>query len=174
MSYNTSCDASVLINFLKIDRIDLLDKCSHTFFITDHVQEEVTTFYSGQKAILDNAVHREILHKTNVETPEEFATFAELSKTGQLGAGECAAISIAAHRGYSLAIDDNLAIKKASSLIVPSLILRTQDLVLLFIQERLLEIEEADHLIEVWSKHHRFHLKIKSFNELIASQARTF
>lgn len=35
------------------------------------------------------------------------------------------------------------------------------------IHEQLLEIEEADRLIEVWATQHRFKLKIKSFRELM-------
>lgn len=169
MNKDTSCDTSVLINFLKIDRIDLLKKCSCSFFVTDHVQDEIATHYPDQCTRLEAALGEKVLQKANVETPREFALFAELSKSGQLGSGECAAIAIASHRGYYLAIDDNQAIKKTSELLLPHLILRTQDLILLMIQEHLLEIDEADTLITVWATQHRFKLKIKSFRELILS-----
>lgn len=168
MTKNTSCDASVLINFLKVKRIDLLEKCSYSFFITDHVKDEITTHYSDQRTYLDHALHQNILQRANVETHQEFAIFAELGKTGLLGAGECAAIAIASHRQYYLAIDDNQAIKKALGLFSPHFILRTQDLVLLMIQEQLLGIDEADKLIEEWATQHRFKLKIKSFRELVS------
>ena len=164
----TSCDTSVLINFLKIDRMDLLEKCSHSFFITDHVQEEITTHYSDQHTLLQTALHQKILQKADVESSEEFAVFAQLSKSGQLGTGECAAIALASCRKYYLLIDDVQAIKKASSLIAPNFILRTQDLIVLMIQEHLLEIKEADYLIEVWAKQHRFKLKVKSFEEFMS------
>jgi hypothetical protein len=167
MNKNASLDTSVLINFLKIDRIDLLEKCSYSFFITDHVQDEVTTLYPAQLKTLETGLSKQIFQSANVETNEEFNIFAQMSQTGQLGSGECAAIAIAAHRNYYLAIDDAQAIKKASSLIAPHLILRTQDLVLQMIQDHLLEVEEADTLIEVWAKEHRFKLKIKSFKELV-------
>ncbi len=166
---NTSCDASFLINFLKINRIDLLEKCSFSFFITDHVQEEISNYYPAQRSCLEQGMRQYVLQKINVEFLEEFTLFANLSKSGQLGAGECAAIAVASHRDYFLAIDDNQAIKKALELSSPPPIFRTQDLILLMIKEELLEIEEADHLIELWATQHRFKLKIESFRELIYS-----
>jgi hypothetical protein len=36
------------------------------------------------------------------------------------------------------------------------------------IQEQLLEIDEADHLIGIWATQHRFKLKIQSFRELMS------
>ncbi len=167
MNKNISCDASVLINFLRIDRIDLFEKCSYAFLITDHVQDEISNFYPDQRAVLEHGLHRKALHKINVEAEQEFTLFAELNKSGQLGAGECAAIAVAHHRNYDLAIDDNQAIKKTLALPSPPVVLRTQDLILLMIQEHLLEIEEADQLIHIWATQHRFKLKIQSFSELI-------
>ncbi len=167
MTKNTSCDTSVLINFLNINRIDLFKRCSYAFFITDHVQDEISNLYPAQQTALDYGLRQKVLQKANVESIQEFDIFANLSQTGQLGAGECAAIAIASHRGYCLAIDDNQVIKKALGLPFPPPILRTQDLILLMIHERLLEIDEADSLIEVWSTQYRFRLKIKSFRELL-------
>ncbi len=101
-----------------------------------------------------------------MEVAEEIKTFVNLNSSRQLGAGECAAIAIAYHRGFSLAMDDTQAIKKAAVLLPPSRIFRTQDPILLMIHEQLLEIDEADQLIEIWATEHRFKLKIKSFKEL--------
>ena len=166
MNKNTSCDASVLINFLKIDRIDLLEKCSHSFFITDHVEEEISTCYPNQKSCLESGLKNNSLQKICVDSFEEIALFADLNRSGQLGAGECAAIAVASHRGYYLAIDDNQAIKKTIGLLEPHFVLRTQDLICLMIQEQILEIEAADQLIEMWATQHRFKLNIRSFSEL--------
>ena len=171
MNKETSCDASILINFLRINRIDLLKKSTHSFYITDHVQDEISTFYPHQRACLESGLSQKILQKINIESPQEFATFANLNKSRQLGAGECAAIAIAVHRGFYLAIDDTRAIKKSLELLPLSRIFRTQDLILLMIQEQILSVEEADHLIEIWATQHRFKLKLKSFGELITKEA---
>ena len=42
-------DASVLINFLRIDRTDLLAGHSHAFLATDHVAAEITDRYPDQQ-----------------------------------------------------------------------------------------------------------------------------
>lgn len=173
MNKNTSCDTSVLINFLKIKRIDLLQECSHSFFITDHVQNEITESYPDQSALLKTALDKNILTKVTVNSSEELKIFVELSKSGQLGAGECAAIASAVHQKNYLAIDDNQAIQKASALLLPNFILRTQDLILIMIQENLLSIAEADEFLLVWAQQHRFKLKLNSFNELISISLKT-
>lgn len=116
---------------------------------------------------MERGLNQNILKESKIESPEEFDTFIELNRSRQLGVGECASIAIAYHRGYFLAIDDNQAIKKALSLVPASRILRTQDLIIMMIQEQLLDIDEADQLIEIWAARHRFQLKIKSFREII-------
>jgi predicted nucleic acid-binding protein len=167
MNKTTSCDSSVLINFLRVDRLDLIDRCSFSFVITDHVMEEISNCFSEQRDRLEGGLVRKIIQIANVEAPEEFELFGKLSETGQLGAGECAAIAIAVHREYHLAIDDNQAIRKTTGLLPSSRILRTQDLVLTMIQEQILELNDADKLIQIWADQHRFKLPIKSFSELL-------
>lgn len=167
----TSCDTSFLINFLKIDRLDLLDRCSHSFLISEHVLDEITNCYTVQRSCLEKGLRQNILKQIKVDTAEELDTFVQLNITRQLGAGECASIALAYHRDYFLAIDDIQAIKKALVLLPASRILRTQDLILLMIQEQLLDINEADQLIDVWATQHRFQIKIKSFREILAQSS---
>jgi predicted nucleic acid-binding protein len=166
MNKEICCDSSVLINFLRIDRLDLFAKCPCPFYITDHVREEILASFQSQKASLETGIKQEILQVISAQSEEELALFTTLKKDNQLGSGECAAIAAASHRGYGLAIDDAQAIKKASGLLLPSSIFRTQDLVLLMIQEGCLAIEEADRLIEMWATKHRFKLKIQTFREI--------
>ena len=74
-------DTSVLINFLAIDRVDLLSgHPDFRFVITEHVRDEVTTFYIEQLARLERALEDGTLEETRVETIEELAVFAELSR----------------------------------------------------------------------------------------------
>ncbi len=169
MNKPISRDSSVLINFLRINRLDLFEKCSYSFFITDHVQDEISTCFPDQLDCLMRGLNQNTLQKVNVESPKEFSVFADLCQSGQLGAGECAAIAVASCREYCLAIDDTQAIKKTKDLLPPSSLVRTQDLILIMIQEQLLDIEEADKLKETWAMQHRFKLKIKSFSELVHS-----
>ena len=163
---NIICDTSVVINFLKISRVDLLAQHSHTFWITDHVHREITIDYPAQQKLFQSAIENLTLHKISVEDPQELDLFVNLVKNGQLGSGECATIAVAVCRGYFLAMDDNQAIKKAELLMAPTRILRTQDILVEMIKENLLSVETADQMVQNWATHHRFRLKIPTIKDL--------
>lgn len=87
-------DTSVLINFLAVDRIDLL--ASHPdfrFIVTEHVRAEVTTHYADQLVRLRAALDAGSVEETRVESVEELTLFAQLTKNPRLGLGECAAMA---------------------------------------------------------------------------------
>lgn len=160
-------DTSVLINFLKIERLDLLAKCSLDFFITEHVRNEITEDYPEQLERFEHALKHSMLKEITVSESAELEIFSKLMENRKLGVGECSAIAVATHRNYLLAIDDNLAIKFALSFIASSKILRTQDLMIKMIHENLLDVLEADIILNDWSDLHRFRLKIDSFQDLL-------
>ncbi len=160
-------DASVLINFLCIDRIDLIAGHSHTFLATDHVANEVSDRYPDQQQRFASARDSWALTLIPVATAEELRLFASLSATGRLGAGECSAIAVAVQHRYSLAIDDRVASRLARRF-DPSLhIVTTQDLIVSMIRQNLLGVEEADRIKNEWSDHHRFRLNLDSFGSLL-------
>ena len=94
-------DTSVLINFLRIDRIDLIAGHSHAFLATDHVANEVSDRYPDQQRRFASALDSGALTLVPVAATEELRFFASLSSTGRLGAGECSAIAVAVQRGYT-------------------------------------------------------------------------
>lgn len=102
-------DASVLINFLRIDRTDLLAAHSHAFLAIDHVAAEISNRYPGQRHRFDAALAAGTISETRVTSPEEIRLFGSMLAAGRLGAGECSAIALAVHRRCALAIDDRLA-----------------------------------------------------------------
>ena len=51
-------DASVLINFLRIDRMDLIDAVSYEFMVTDHVADEISEIYPEQQVCYQAALDR--------------------------------------------------------------------------------------------------------------------
>ena len=159
-------DASVLLNFLCIDRMDLLARHSGTFIVTDHVAAEVGDRYPGQRQRFVSAVAAGAVLQETVTSPEELSLFGSLSASGRLGAGECSAIAVAVHRRLVLAIDDRQAAKQARRTDRTLRILTTQDLMVSMIRERLLGIEEADYIKEEWAARHRFRLKFRSFRDL--------
>ncbi len=160
-------DTSVLINFLKIDRLNLLKNCSLHFLITEHVRSEITDSFPEQLQQLQSGLQQHTLEEIRVAEASEIEIFSALMQQGKLGVGECSAISVAIHRKYPLGIDDNLAIRSTLSLAPDLPILRTQDLMVKMIQEDVLNVSDADAILQDWAKNHRFKLKIKSFKELI-------
>ena len=160
-------DTSVLINFLRIDRTDLIAGHSHDFLATDHVAAEISDHYPDQQQRFAEALRAGVISETRATMPEELQLFESLFTTGRLGAGECSAIALAVHRGYILAIDDRLAIRHARKADASLRILATQDLMVSMIREGLLEVEEPDRIKRDWATRHRFRLRLDSFRELI-------
>ena len=160
-------DTSVLINFLAVDRMDLIERCEHRFLVTDHVREEIKDYYEERFAQFQFALERNIIDQIRVDGPQEVAMFARLSSDGRLGLGECSAIAVAINCGYNLAIDDRQAIRQARSSCGNLQILTTQDLMVSLIRAGVLDLVEADEIKDEWSANHCFRLKIVSFRELL-------
>lgn len=161
-------DTSVLINFLAINRIDLLARHpGFRFTITEHVRAEVSTHYSEQLARLLAALAEGGLEEARVESIEELALFARFTENPRLGLGECAATAAAITRGSILAIDDKAA-RKAALEYSPRLgLIDTQAIVLSLIRAGELTVQEADSIKEIWAQQHNFRLRIDSFAVLL-------
>ena len=162
-------DTSVLINFLCIDRMDLIDRYSHQFIVTDHVAAEIEDFYSEQQTRLKAALQSGTLKQVSIADQREVALFGSLGKSSRLGSGECSAIALAIAREYILAIDDRQATNQARKISCNLRILTTQDVIVAMIHENLLSVAEADELKEAWAHQHRFRLPIKSFSDVLTT-----
>lgn len=159
-------ETSVLINFLRIDRMDLLAGHSHAFIVTDHVADEVSDQYPEQQQRFEAAVEAGALSQERVTSRAEIALFGTLSASGRLGAGECSAIAVAVHRRHMLAIDDRRATIQARRADRTLRILTTQDLLVSMIGEGLLDIVQADSIKDELAARHRFRLKLASFRDV--------
>ena len=126
-------DTSVLINFLQIDRMDLIGAHPASFIVTDHVADEIADSYPDQQARYNAALAAGLLDQQRIDDLAEVELFLRLAERGRLGAGERSAIAVALNRGYTLAIDDTRAIYRAlaeAKVAGNALsILRTQDIV---------------------------------------------
>ena len=163
-------DASLLINFLKADRIDLIQCCSPEIMITEHVRDEVTLAYPDQLARLDKAIADrivEVIVITDLNEIEEIVNFREHKTNRQLGLGECSAIILASKRKCSIGIDDSDAIKMALKEFPELTIVNTVDVVVTAIRSNVLSVTQADELKEEWATRHKFKLKFRSFAELL-------
>ena len=159
-------DASVLINFLRIDRMDLIAAVSYEFMVTDHIADEISEVYPEQQVRYQAALDRGAVAQVSLTDPGELELFAMLAASGRLGKGECSAIACAIHRGYALAIDDRRATREATARSDLEIV-RTQDLIVSMIKQNLLSIAEADAIKGEWEQRHRFRLTISSFAEFL-------
>ena len=160
-------DTSVLVNFLCIDRIDLIARYPGRFAITDHVAAEITDHYPDQRARLDAALAAGSIEQLSVCGDVELDLFRQLNETHRLGLGESAAIAYACAHGYALAIDDRTAVKQARRLRPELVVLGTQDIMVQLIRDGAIEVDEADRIKHTWATEHRFLLAIASFSELL-------
>lgn len=162
-------DSSVLINFLCIDRADLLARPGAQALVTEHVVAEVTADYPEQVQSLTTALQAGHLQVLPIDDPNELAAIAALRRTtnSRLGIGECSAIAIAVFRGLRIAVDDGAAIKHIKRELPGLQIYTTQDLMVALVRGGRLSVAEADSMAVTWSTQHSFTLKIRSFQDLL-------
>jgi predicted nucleic acid-binding protein len=86
-------DTSVLINFLRIDRMDLIGAHPASFIATDHVADEIADAYPDQQARYDAALSGGQIEQHRIDDLSELEMFIRLAERGRLGAGERSAIT---------------------------------------------------------------------------------
>lgn len=159
-------DTSVLVNFLRIDRMDLIRDLSMRFIVTDHAASEISDVYGEQFARFEAAIATRCCEVCRVESDAALEMFGRLTGTHRLGIGESATIAHALSIGAGLALDDKRAANEARRIDERLVILGTADLTVQMIREGLLSVWEADAIKDDWATNHRFRLKITSFKEL--------
>ena len=159
-------DSSVLINFLKIDRLDLLANHRCRIIVTNHVCEEIRDYYPVQQRRFAKAFKRGDIAIETLARAEEVQLFTSLADSGRLGAGECSAIALAVHRGFMLAMDDRKATIQARRKDQTLQILTTKDLIVSMIKENVLDIADADRIKEELATKHRYTINLSSFGDI--------
>ena len=161
-------DSSVLINFLGIDRADLLAGPASQALVTEHVVAEITGDYPEQLQALTRALEAGTLRVLSVNDPNELAEIAALRRStgNRLGIGECSAIIAASARGLQIAIDDGAAIKHIRRALPGLQIHTTKDLMVAMVRGERLSVEDADSIAATWRTHHSFNLGIRSFGDI--------
>jgi predicted nucleic acid-binding protein len=162
-------DTSVLLNFLKIGRMDLIGSHPRRFLATDHVENEIID--ETQRAAFLAAVASGHLDTCTVNDPREVELFLRLAPGVRLGAGECSALAVAVNRGHAIAIDDNRALNRAfrdaglGSVRIE--IIRTPDVMIALIRSGVLTVEKADRIKDEWAREHRFRINAATFADLL-------
>lgn len=157
-------DTSVLLNFLAVDRVDLLSRHPELrFVVTDHVRGEITDRRPEQLTRFEAAVTQRLISQSSVSTPRALELFGELQKMSQLGIGESAAAAAAIALDAPMATDDRRAAKIIGKLFPALVMLDTAQIVRELIKAGVLTVEEADTLKTEWELRHRFKLPFSSF-----------
>jgi predicted nucleic acid-binding protein len=157
-------DASVLINFLHLDRLDLLGSFKeYRFAVPEEVEEEI--LWPELTARLKAA--RESGHITVEPTTD----LKEISRIGDLrqvmGRGEAACLAMAEHRQGLIASDERgRFLREAQEGLGLHRVLDTPGLMLLAIRRGLLDVDAANRL-KACLERHRFKMRFASFDELI-------
>ncbi|WP_226019659.1 hypothetical protein [Novosphingobium sp. FKTRR1] len=160
-------DTSVLVNFLRIDRMELLRDLPCRFVVTDHASGELTDFYPEQVERFNAALAAGYVEACTVTDEAALDIFGRLTGTTRLGVGESATIAHAMVTGAGVAIDDRRAINEARRIAEGLVIVRTADLMVRMIQEAMLTVEEADAIKDDWAANHRFRIPVASFAEMM-------
>jgi len=159
-------ETTVLVNFLKVDRLDLLAQHpKYRFVITDHVRGEITGDYPEQLARLEKGLSENVFEVASVDALDP--TFVALTREGRLGIGECAAIALAKNESLPIAIDDKAARKTAQQPPLGLVLESTETIMIDLIKNGVLDVKAADAIKADWETKHRFTLKFKSFAEKI-------
>ena len=140
-------DTSVLINFLRIDRVDLLAAHpAYRFVVIDYVRREVTNRYQQQLARLEAALAAGLL-EGDIDPADvsmaELSAYADLQKV-RIGDGERGAIAAAYARGHVVAINDYRAMKKLPAAFRAMPREDTSTIVVSLIRAGVLSVAEAD------------------------------
>lgn len=157
-------DSSVLINFLRVDRLDLLATLpGYEFVVPEQVVLEIT--YPEQAPVLEKALERGLLRKEISTAPDEIARYAEFKRV--MGRGEAACLAIAATRGWSVAADEGGRFRRlATERLGRGRILNTPGILVLSIRAGHLTIEEADEL-KARLERQRFKMAFPSFRDVL-------
>jgi len=96
-------DASVLINFLILNRVVILANLGgYRFVVLDAVEREVLR--QQQQITLAAAFEQQLVDQVGAATPKELDIFAEHQRV--MGLGEAACLAAAETRGWMLASDE--------------------------------------------------------------------
>lgn len=157
-------DTSILINFLHVERLDLLGKLpGYEFQVPDHVVEEILDPKLRER--LEAGLQSGGLTVLSIIDLEEIEAYANFHRT--LGQGEAACLAVAVRRGYFVGSDDRGAFRRAAAEgLGKERILTTPDLIVLAIRAGVASVEEADEW-KVTLEANRFRMRFSSFREIL-------
>jgi predicted nucleic acid-binding protein len=159
-------DASVLINFLRAGRLDLLrHHGDYRIVVTEHVRRGVS--YPDQAAELTEAITAGDIDEIQVTDHVELKIFAELCTV--LGRGEAACIAVAANRGWVVVMDElGRARREVHERAGRDRLVNTPGLILSCVRNGAITVAEADGImVTLESQGQSFAFSFESFGDLL-------
>ena len=157
-------DASVLINFIRLERLDLMARLvGWRFIVPEEVLAEITD--PDQRIVVEAALTAGGLGRDSVNTPTENAAYAELRAV--MGQGEAACLAMAQARGWLVACDEKRRfLWEATARLGSDRIVNTPGMLLKAIRDGIITVEKADRLKDALATH-RFRVSFASFGDLL-------
>jgi predicted nucleic acid-binding protein len=159
-------DSSTLLNFLVVERMDLMLELGYSVHVVDAVIHEIKT----ERVLLDRLLKEGAIKRVVLDGPQITATVASFTEVG-LGAGEALSYAAAIELNCAIAIDDRRAVKRATSTAGHLPVITTADIVLAAIKENRIELQEAEALKLAWEQNHKFRLRFDSFAVLLEDKS---
>ena len=158
-------DASVLINLIHVERLDLLGALAgYTFRVPDVVVADEVT-YPAHRDALRRALEAGCVADDACEAPGELTLYSDLKQT--IDKGEAACLAIGHVRGWIVACDERGRFsREARRLLGDGRVLNTPGLLLMAIRQDLLTVVEADQAKDVLESR-RFLMRFRSFRDLL-------
>jgi hypothetical protein len=159
---------TVLSNFARVDRLDILRMIFSKVYITPEVQQEVLRGVSAGYDFLERAqqkispeAHR-WLQLTTYSNQTEEELFLALCQ--QLDFGEASCLAIAKPRGWLVLTDDSAARKVAKTLTIP--VSGTLGVLKLAVEYKIIQLSEDNALLQQMIRG-RYHSPINDLSEII-------
>lgn len=165
-------DTSTLINFVKVNRLDILKKLVNYSFRAPYIVINEVSKGSDKKrllqAIRNKYIKSESMDLTELKTSEKLLIPRKLKPN--IGKGEAPVLAIGINRRWKMAIEEKAAMEIIKQRIGGRYIIQTKDLLLEAIKKEIITVEEADSIKLELENHHCFRMKgFESFRDLIRS-----
>jgi len=158
-------DTSILLNFVKVERVGLLGLLGAPVLLLDQVLDEVVQ--PTQRDVIEEAIAEGTLDLQSVTDLKEVTLFSELRAGGRLGAGECAVLAVALNRHLIAGLQDRKARAEAERRDKSLRLYQTEDVFLRLLSFSHVTLAKADHLLVELETKHRFKSRINTFSELM-------
>ena len=157
-------DSSFLINFLALDRMDILGRLSRfRFHVVNHVSAEIR--YEDQRRRQLTAVESGIVTKIEITEPGEVLLYDDLRRF--LGDGESASLAVAVSRRWVIAADEKGRFRRELfARLGKNYLLDTVGALVTAIKADVITVAEAEAL-RTQLRENRFEIDTTPFDELL-------